>query len=369
MNSKHIYSIASMLILVLCVSMFAQALAQDAKESPWEFKAIYKGDIAGGIGGKQSGFGYLGYGSIGVSFNVEKAGWWKGGSITLSGGTTHGVCPSELWLGDVLIADNIEAGNHVFLQELFYSQTLGPVAITAGMHDFNSMYAYSDHAGLFLNSAFGINSVLSTDFSVPIFPLTSWGLNVNWDICRYVSWQAGAYDTPLDFEDNPYNIRWRFTPQKGGIFATEFTFNTFIHDSLEGGIKVGAAYHTAMQNFELHVCGEQHFWKQGDRDMSVFIMAAYAPKSKSENYVNISAGLHFKGVFSAKGHDILGVGVTTAWLNDSYKHETVAELTYRYDINEHIYLQPDFQYILHPASVHQYVNNALYMVLRVGIEF
>lgn len=369
MKNKYIYLFTFIIFLLSAGNMFNLVQAQNKKESPWDFMAVYKGDIAGGIGGKQSGFGYLGYGSIGVSFNMEKAGWWKGGSITLSGGTTHGVCPSEQWLGDVLIADNIEAGNHAFMQELYYSQTLGKVTITAGIHDFNAMYAYSDHAGLFLNSSFGINSVLSANFGVPIFPLTSWGLNVNWNMSRYVSWQLGAYDTPLDFEDNPYNIRWRFTPQKGGVLATEFTFNAYIHDSLEGVVKVGVAYHTAMQNYEVHVCGEQHFWKRGERDMSVFVMAAYSPKKMSENYVDVSMGLHFKGVFSACGHDILGVGATMAWLNDDYRRETVVELTYRYDINEHIYLQPDIQYIMHPSSAYQYVDNALYMVLRAGIEF
>lgn len=355
--------------MLVCMCSMAQTEVKE-KEFPFEFQASYVGDFAGNVvGGKQLGFGYLGYGTLGITFDTEKAGWWKGGQLVLSGATTHGTCPSENWLGDFQVADNIEAGNHAFLQELYFQQILGHVEIMAGLQDFNAAYAFTDKAGLFLNSSFGINSILSSTFGVPIFPITSWGLNVKWNIKDWVNWQVGAFDSPFGFDDNPYNVHWRFIPEKGAIVASEFEFKTNINDQLEGSYKIGVAWQTAQNNIEVHFCGEQEFWKKDERSMAAFLMAAYSPQSLSENYVHLGGGFHFGGVFSKQGKDNLGIAVSSSLSANDYKHETVVELTYQYVFNEHFFLQPDFQYIINPAAGEDTYKSPLFMALRVGIDF
>ena len=76
--------------MLVCMCSMAQTEVKE-KEFPFEFQASYVGDFAGNVvGGKQLGFGYLGYGTLGITFDTEKAGWWKGGQLVLSGATTHG---------------------------------------------------------------------------------------------------------------------------------------------------------------------------------------------------------------------------------------------------------------------------------------
>ena len=365
---KKLYLFLIFMLLIITVSAQEDTIKQ--KQKMFDFAASYKGDFAGNVtGGISKGFGYLGYGTLGVAFNTEAAHWWKGGHLVLSGATTHGNCPTEEWLGDFQVADNIEAGNHIFLQELYFLQEIGPVEIVAGLNDFNALYAFTDHADLFLNSCFGINSILSSTFAVPIFPITSWGLNVKWNITDWLNWQVGAFDSPFGFDENPYNIHWRFTSEKGAIVASEFEFITHIHNELDGSFKIGAVWQTAQKNIEVHLCGEQAFWKNQSHSLSAFVFAAYSPKSKSENYCHIAGGLHVDGVFSKSGKDRLGIGFSTALLNNDFMDETAVELTYQYAFNEHFYLQPDFQYIINPAGDEDAKGNPLFMALRFGIDF
>ncbi len=336
----------------------------------FDFEATYTGDFAGNaMGGIKQGFGFLGYATMNITFNTEAAGWWKGGSLTVGGASTHGATPTDSWLGDFQVADNIEAGNHIFLQNIYFQQNIGPVDITAGLHDFNAAYAFLDHASLFLNSSFGINSVLASSFDVPMFPINSWGLTVNWNATPWLNIRAGAYDSPLGFDENPYNIKWRFTPDKGAVIAGEIEFLTNIRQEMAGTYKIGTVYQTAKRLIEVHFCGEQILWKRQERNLALFLTAAWTPKAKSENFVHWSAGMHFTGIFSKKGKDCLGFACTSSWLNNDFGQETALEFNYQYTFNEHFYLQPDIQYIITPAGTEETYKNPLFMALRLGISF
>lgn len=366
---KNIKLWLSIILFFAITSVYAQNNA-NLRSKMFNFSFSYKGDFVGvPVGGLEKGFGYLGYGVMGVSFDTEAAHWWKGGQLVVSGATTHGICPSQQWIGDFQIADNIEAGNHIFLNELYFQQNAGPVCITAGMHDFNAYYARCNAAGLFINSSFGINSILSSTFGVPIFPIFSWGMTIHWQITDWVNWQIGAYDSPYGFDENPYNIHWRFNKEKGAILATEFSFNTNIHHRLNGAVTLGGVYQTALRNYEIHLNAEQQFWKKEDRNMAVFVMAAYSPKVLSENYFHTGIGLNFTGVFSKAGRDQLGIATSSSVLNNSLKHETIVELTYQYAFKKYFYLQPNIQFIHNPSGMIEKIPNALFLALRFGIDF
>ncbi|MBQ5532046.1 MAG: hypothetical protein IIU04_00710, partial [Bacteroidales bacterium] len=115
-----------MLIAACCLT--SGAFAQDSADvrNPWRPVVSYIGDAAGNLsGGMERGVGYLGYAVLGVSYNGEESGRWRNGGFTLTGGWTHGCTPSESWIGDLQVADYIEAGNHLFLQECYLWQRWG----------------------------------------------------------------------------------------------------------------------------------------------------------------------------------------------------------------------------------------------------
>lgn len=367
--TKQILTFISSLLVIF------SALAQNdnEKESPFTFNASYIGDFVGNVGGGiKDGAGYLGYGGIGVNFCTEAAGWWKGGEFVLSGATTHGATPSITLTGDYQAADNIEAGDYFMLQSLYYSQTLGNVQIMGGLLDYPSLHAYTDAALLYLNSSFGYNALLGYSYGIAVFPMTAWALNVEWGITDWLTWQTGVFDVPYSFDDNPHNIRWAFTKEKGAVVSSELVFGTSFGDGLEGSYRLGAIYQTAMECYELHATLEQMFWKGGSRSLTAFAMAAYEPQKFNENYANFAAGINLNGVFSKKGNDAMGLGFTTALFDNEYEQETAIELTYKYTFSDRFYLQPDLQYIINPAGM-EYTGekgkNTLFMALRLGIEF
>ena len=367
--TKQILTLVSTLLVIIS----AVAQNDNEKESSFTFNASYFGDFVGNAGGGvKDGAGYLGYGSLGVTFSTEAAGWWKGGEFVLSGASTHGATPAVSLIGDYQGADNIEAGDYFMLQSLCYSQTIGNVQITGGLLDFYSLHAYTDPAQLYINSSFGINSLLAYSYGIAIFPMTAWGLDVEWDITDWLKWQTGVFDVPYGFDDNPYNIRWAFTKEKGALAVSEFVFGTSFGDGLEGSYRLGAIYQTAMECYELHAAIEQMFWKGSSRSLTAFAMAAYEPQKINENYANFAAGINLNGVFSKKGNDALGLGFTTALFDNEYEQETAIELTYKYTFSERFYLQPDLQYIINPAGMEytgERAKNTLFMALRFGIEF
>ena len=370
-------------LLSLSVLVFSQE--NEEKVNALTFSASYYGDFLGNTtGGMKKDFAYLGQGTIGLNLNTEAAGWWNGGEFNIAGMSTHGGTPTETFIGDFQCVDNIEAGNHAFLSELWYKQQIADkFSITLGLQDMNAEYAYCDASADYINSSFGISSVFG-NFGTPMFPITGLGLNLRWDISDKWAWQAGVYDGGiLDFDENPYNIKWKLDKTKGYLTVTEAIFNN--EDANHAGVyKLGVSYHTGEEDAVLYANIGQSLWSNDKHELEAFTMAAYSfnanySDDKDElaaayfyNNFHIAAGLNLNGVFSKQQKDKLGVAFSTSLFRDFDKkgaHETAIELTYKYQILEQLFVQPDLQYIVKPSTKYAALDNAFVAMLRFGVEF
>lgn len=152
-------------------------------KSPFGFEASYIGDVVNNFsGGIKKGGSYLGMANIKLSFETEKARWWKGGKFFIHGANTHGGEPSRDFIGDFQGVSNIEAGNLTYLHELWYKQTIGKFIFTLGLQDLNAEFMTSEYAGHFINSSFGVHSTIADNVPTPIFPLTAFGLQFQYQI-------------------------------------------------------------------------------------------------------------------------------------------------------------------------------------------
>ena len=119
--------------------IFLPLSAQDStktKEEAFTFEASYIGDNINNLsGGIKRGSSYLGMANLRVLFDTQNAGLWKGGSFYLNAANTHGATPSADMLGDVQVVSNIDAGDHTYVQELGFKQTIGRVELIAGLQD------------------------------------------------------------------------------------------------------------------------------------------------------------------------------------------------------------------------------------------
>lgn len=370
------------LLFGIVKSTSAQEQETVKKDSPFEFEASYVGEgVANLSGGINTGVAYLGMANIHLGFDTEKAKAWKGGFFFANLANTHGDSPSGKLIGDFQVASNIEAGNHTYIQELWYAQQIANVKITIGLQDLNAELANSEHGALYRNSSFGIHSTISDNIPAPIFPLTSPGITISWDFSQKWSWRAAVYDgSPVEFERNPYNLSWDIGKHDGVLLITEFQ-KEGTKEKLKGTYKLGAYYHNhqlteeeiadgfSKENFGFYGVVDQMILERKEgQGIALFAQASFSPNEQNEHSCYIGGGVNCYGI-GKRESDVFGFGVAHAEFRKGKKPETTLELTYKATLGENLYLQPDFQYIIHPGGTGDALKNASVASLRFGLNF
>ncbi|HEX3444759.1 MAG TPA: carbohydrate porin [Chthoniobacterales bacterium] len=117
--------------------------------------------------------------------------------------------------------------------------------------------------------------------------------------------------------------------------------------------------------------------KSSNRALSVFSRCAVAPGDRNLVSFYLDCGFNYIGLVPGRDNDIVGLAVSYAKIGDDVVrngsavhsgHETVIEASHRIQLNEHLYLQPDMQCILHPGAFGEYPN-ALVGGLRFDLTF
>ncbi|MFN8208272.1 MAG: carbohydrate porin [Bacteroidales bacterium] len=377
------------LIICLVIQLPARPLqAQDSlsrQDEAVRLEASYVGDMIYNLhGGLRTGATYLGMANLCLGFDTENAGFWKGGTLYLKAANTHGGQPSAMLLGDIQGASNIEAGEHTYIQELWFRQTVGQFELTLGLQDLNAECAGTCTGAFFLNSSFGILPTISGNFNAPIFPLTAPGLTVKWKVGESVSLVNAIYDgTPTDFSSNPYNLRWPLNAGDGIMTVTEYQQAVRIQ-ALPGMLRFGLVTHSHLVEkslgeeipdsldhdvLSLYAIADQQLWVQGERAVGFFTQLGYSPTIPQTNRVYLGMGLSFAGPIPSRTGDVAGLALAHARCAVTARNETAIELSYRIRLHEKFSLQPDLQYIIRPAGTAEVLDNALAAFLRCSINF
>ncbi len=317
------------------------------------------GNVSGGI---KQGVSVLDYGTLGFSFNTEDMDLWNGGELYINTAFTAGGNPSANLIGDLQIVDNIEAGNHFYMQELWYRQNITDnISITFGLQDYNAEFMTREESGLYINSTFGTNNVIAGNVAPPIFPLSALGLQINFNVSESFSMRVAAFDGQIyDFsESNPFNLKWSLSAEEGFLTSAEM-----ILDNNAGTYKLGGYLHTALEKYGVYLLGEKRL-----SNIGLFGQLAWAPKSKNEIYSQIDAGINLYHLFFDDREDALGLAFTSNLLKDMVNsHETVIELTYKLPVYGNFYVQPDFQYVINPSGTGVKLDDAFVAMVRFGFE-
>ena len=340
----------------------ASSIKVNAQDSTKTFVPIvgYTADLVVNThGGIKTGALYLGYGELGVEINP-----WKNGRFNFAIGSTHGGEPSGELVGDWQCMDNIEGGNYIFALNAWYSHDIGKVTVRAGLQDVNDSYSLFEASSNLINTSFGLNAVLSSGGNVPTMPNNGLGLNVEYRASNSLTWQAGIFDggfIPL-WDDNKFNLKHKLSRSKGYVIITEGA----ITPSDTWVFKAGAFYHTGMENNGYYGSCEATFPIQGERRVSAFATAGYAPRATDCAESSVTCGVTLTSLFSNSGADALSAGLATAHI-DGHRWETALELNYCYQLGSHFYLSPDIQWIINPIGDGA-ATNALDGILRLGFE-
>ena len=346
------------------------------------FSASYIGDYFYNVnGGLKQGGAFMGKAAMGVTFNTQNAGLWKGGEFAILGQALHGKSLSENYLGDFQVASNIDGGEHIYLHEFWFAQSYKGKKLTVGLQDLNVACVVSELGSNFINSSFGIPSVIADNVPSALFPLTAFGATLELPISDSIQVVAAVYDgKPSHFDINPYNTDWKFKKSDGILSIIELQLNPCKSSTY----KLGYYNHSGLleyneetlseeeifdSNYGMYAVLDQGIWGNENSKKSLSAFAQIMLSSQEINNHNAYYGGGF--VYSGFGSEnsVIGLAIAHARFQQGVcKSETAVELTYNLQVCEQMNIQPDLQYIINPLGTETRLKNTLVGGIRVSIE-
>lgn len=405
MEPLRLHCIRLVLVFLVCP---AAAVAQSAVGArPVRLDASLEADLMANVDGglRTDGSGVL-LGTLTVEADGAALLGVRGlrAHLTVLGALGDG--PST-YVGDIQGPSNIAAPAGIFPFEAWLQQNLAAdrLSLLAGLYDVNSEFDVLESAGLFLNSSFGIGPdfALSGDNGPSTFPATGLGFRAAAVVGGSVRLRAAIVDgTPGDPTSAGAFDPW-LRPGDGALLVAEVAVGGAPLGGTDPGaseraraeragrgatgppskVAIGAWRYAGRAGAESTCCGvyllaETRIVTDRDdpaRTVAVFGRAGHAPRGQSA--VSRYVGLGLTATSPLGRGDELGLGVALAWPDATYlaaagfpddrdEPEQVLELSYKARLTDGLFLQPDLQYVAHPAG-HPSSEHALLVSLRVGL--
>lgn len=376
--------ILKLTIIFIFFTNIVQSVSQI--NDPIELSTQYIGEIASVIsGGKEKGTMIQGKGSLFLNLETSKLGLWNGGKLFVNGTFTHGGNFSETKVGDYQVVSNIDAGSLTYIHELWFLQKLWDFEIKLGVIDLNSDYLVSNSGSNFLNSSFGVPSVIAFGLPAPIYPLTAMGVSASWEISKMFTFKTSIFDgLPTSFENNPHNTNWHINDKDGFQFFNEFELKTNLIEGLNTSTKVGYYYHTGIKDIDnphynayttksgYYAVIDQELFKFDQRIFNYFIQATYCPTGNlNHNNVYIGSGVVVENIINIPFNNTFGVAIALSEFNNKdLDNEIALEIFGKIQLCKSLFVQPDMQYIINPmGDPSNKVKNALIGFLRLHFSY
>lgn len=358
------FHVVSKMALASC--LLAGLPAAMAAETPDTAKAVelgldYKADLLSNLsGGLQPSTTALDH--LGVTIDIDGQKAWQIPGLKLHGQliSDQGGKLNANSVGSLQGVDNIEVpqnGVRVFEAWAEKSFAQDRYSVLAGRYDVNSEFYVTPASQVFLNPVFGTGAEMAQS-NPSIFPVTAFGVRGKAKINDQLSAQAavvgvpGTPQTPSGTQMQLLEGDWQDKQGKVGIGTWRYTRATPRLDSALSG-KNSGAYLLAE-----HVIHRDA--RDPERSTSVFARLGRADPALNGIEDNLSAGINLPSPGSKD--DRIGLAVTQAKLSNAYlaqqaalaapvrRQETILEATWRHKAGQHLWLQPDLQFIHHPGT-------------------
>jgi porin len=270
-------------------------------------------------------------------------------------------------LGDIQTADNIEA---VPLTRLFeaYATKLwdegdGSIALRFGLIDLNSQFDSIDTASVMLNSSHGIGPDLSRSGrnGPSIYPVTAAGSTITWVSSNARTFRLGIFDGVAGSPSAPHAFfAERLKPSDGLLIIAQTDWQLTKNSRLEGGAWAYTAAQPGPQGLKAHDHGAYVSY-EAPLDvlphLSFWLRGGVANDQAQAIAGYLGGGLVLPGAIPGRSEDRLGLAIAHAIIGDPavkafglHHSETSFELTYQAKISRRFVIQPDVDYIHHPAG-------------------
>jgi porin len=205
--------------------------------------------------------------------------------------------------------------------------------------------------------------------------------------------QAGVFEGNVGEEsgEGRHGLDWNLHRDDGVLVLTEVAYMLNGEKNaigLRGVYKLGAFYHSPQDNdafpseaFHSDAGGyaiiDQQLWRKpgtDDQGLSGFLRIGGAPDDRNGVPFYFDTGFDYKGLIPGRDKDVAGIGFSYTNLSRDLRdddgepfaahHESILEATYKIQVKDWLYVQPDFQYIFNPGG-----DGTLSDAVVAGIRF
>jgi porin len=383
---------------------FLEGTHSTAEADGLTFGAEYTGEVLANLsGGIKTGVTYEALLKISLNADLAKVLCWNGATLYGSMLYPHGKGLSSRYSGDLNQLSNIDAYNSVRLFELWFEQKFfgDLLSMRIGQMSADVEFFQPETSSLFINSCFGTFPTISFGTQLPIYPVGGLGARVDFKPISASTFRAALFDSNPGIQElNDKNgTRFHLSPNEGVIFIAEGVYHinpTKANHGMDGTYTLGGYYdsrkftesfvHPAhSSNGGLYAIADQVVYRpepyvdetSSNRKLSIFASCAAAPADRNLVSLYVDGGFNYHGLLPGRENDDFGIAISYTKLSQDVVHnakvvqsghETAIEATYRLQLTNHVFLQPDLQYILYPGGFGEHPN-ALVTGLRFDVMF
>lgn len=354
-------------------AQFEPRAARD-KERAVTLTGSYASDLNADLtGGERQGVAYLGRLSLLADADLERLAGLRSTTAHLSTLQIHGVGLSGHFVGNIATVSGIEAEPALRLNQVWVEFPLVKDAqLRLGKFTVQEFFV-SQTAELFINSSFGWPASFATDLpdGGPSWPLAAPGarlaLTASATTFARIAIFAGKPAGPgqgdpqkhdghgfnaFRFAGRPFLIGEVSTTLPGGATAT---LGGWKHFGRFRDLDDSAKRHT---NFAVYGLIDAPLWASArvkGRKVSGFARVTMSPSDRNPVDLYLDGGVSLSAPFRDRPNDALGLAFAYSRLSrrlgrDVPPGEWVAEASYHFAIDKRFSLQPNLQYVVHPAA-------------------
>lgn len=369
-----------------------------------EIDISHFGDLMAVVdGGAARGTYFSGLVEIGLEFDLARLAGWPDTRALARGIGTFGRDPNHGTAAFHAPSNLANTPTGTMLEAWIERDFLaGRLAFLGGVYAVDSEFDVKETAGVFMNGGFGTGLDLSeTGLNGPcVYPATCLGVRARYqpDDSRYA--QLAVLDGGAGDPDQPHGIqlhlhsddglfvigetglqqgadRGRFLRAALGVWHYTTDFENIMQPGAPGAVKISSGTYGLYALLEGGLYSEPGQIVQG---LSGFLRAGFADEAVNPVALYVGAGLVYTGLLPARNEDVLGLGVSAAFVGDDFRdtrvqegvpvesRELVIELTYWMPVLPWLSLQLDAQYISDPAT-DPALDNGTVLGLRYQITF
>lgn len=354
-------------------------------------------------GGQKTGTVFTGRAEFDLDFDLEKLAGWSGAVVHVNAFQIHGRgLTNDTLGGNLLDPSNIEAHRSTRLFDAYLEQNLfdAMLSIRIGQIAADDEFQISDYGAALINGTFGWTALMAADLpgGGPGYPLATPGMRVKWKPSDAFYWQTAIFngDPGGHCSGDPQicnNDGLTFATDRNafviselgysltGKFPATFKLGGWYHSGsfadlqydVDGGL-AGATGETAYlhrNNYGAYAMIDAFLWRETDgQGLAGFFHIGAAPGDRNLVPFYFDTGLQYTGLIETRDSDIFALGFAFAKISDRARdrdqdyneahpsairpvrdYEAAIELSYSYVAAPWWTIQPDIQYILHPAGL------------------